>query len=127
MPFGLRRTVEAEKDGSPSCGDCKCVSRCRCRRGVQSRLHLIGPKTQFHIFPVEHRIRAGVHPLAEVDVSAAVGEGPVNGQVPMSENEIIGVYTLFNFAQTILEQPFVFFAQPAALRLRGGGSAFLGG
>ena len=70
---------------------------------VAHDLFLRFKKLYFHRFPVKYCIRAAVHPFAQVDVAtAAVFELPVDRQVPMPENEIIGLDTLIDFPVAIL-------------------------
>ena len=69
-----------------------------------------------------------MQPFAQVYIPAsAVLELPVDGQVPVAEDEIIGLGTLVNFPVAILQEPFLCFAEPVALFGRRGGAAFLRG
>ncbi len=84
-------------------------------------------KTNFHLVSVKHAIRAVVQPFPQIYIpAAAIFKLPVDGQVPVAEDEIIGLYTLVDFPVAILQEPFLFFAEPVALFGRRGGAAFLG-
>lgn len=65
--------------------------------------HLILKKTKLQALPIKYRIRAMMQPLAQVDIpAAAIFQGPIDGQVPMAKNEVVGLDALLHFSVAIL-------------------------
>ena len=80
---------------------------------------LVFEKTNLHFLPVKNPVGIMPHPFTQVEVAAAaVGQAPVDGQMPVPEHKIIGLHALLHLAAAVLKQPLLVFTEPVAFGRR---------